>query len=477
MTAILLALGSSVGYGVSDFLASRVAKRVPPVLLVLYSQTLQSVVLLVVVLVVRQPYSAAGLAWGTAAGAVGAAGLVAYYQALATGQAAIVAPLASSGAVLPLLVDLARGGSPGPVALAGLVMVLAGIAVISLASQEHDEEAPAPTWHGPPARRRRAAVPRPPVPVLLALVAAVLFGLFFILVDLGSGAAGGGVLWVALGVQLGALPTTLAGALGSRRRRRLGVDDPGPAGSGGPADRAQPLRRRLPGLRGDPRRPGRCRRPGLAGPGGDGPAGPRPHRRASQRPPDRRGRPGRARHPGRVRRPGGRVAVQSDTGPPEEGPPMAKLEEGAQAPEFTLPNQDGTPVSLEDFKGQRVILYFYPADDTPGCTREACQFNDNLAGFQAAGVPVIGISRDDAQSHQRFRNKYGLQFPLLTDADHQVMDAYGAWGEKTRYGQTSIGVLRSTFLVDEQGHIERAWHNVKADGHAAKVLEALGPKV
>ena len=145
MTAILLALGSSVGYGVSDFLASRVAKRVPPVLLVLYSQALQSVVLLVVVVVVSQPYSAAGLAWGTAAGAVGAAGLVAYYQALATGQTAIVAPLASSGAVLPLLVDLARGGSPGPVALAGLVMVLAGIAVISLASQEHDEEAPAPT--------------------------------------------------------------------------------------------------------------------------------------------------------------------------------------------------------------------------------------------------------------------------------------------------------------------------------------------
>jgi thioredoxin-dependent peroxiredoxin len=156
---------------------------------------------------------------------------------------------------------------------------------------------------------------------------------------------------------------------------------------------------------------------------------------------------------------------------------MAKLEEGAQAPTFTLPDQDGNPVSLDDFKGGKVLVYFYPADDTPGCTKEACQFNDNLAAFQAAGVPVIGISRDDAQSHQRFRNKYGLQFPLLTDADHQVMDAYGAWGEKTRYGQTSIGVLRSTFLVDEQGRIERAWHNVKADGHATKVLEALGPKV
>jgi drug/metabolite transporter (DMT)-like permease len=224
MTAILLALGSSVGYGVSDFLASRVAKRVAPVLLVLYSQALQSVVLLVVVVAVNQPYSAAGLAWGTAAGAVGAAGLVAYYQALATGQTAIVAPLASSGAVLPLLVDLARGERPGPVALAGLVMVLAGIVVTSLAAEEQDEEAPAPTWHGPPATRRRVAVPRPPVPVLLALVAAVLFGLFFVLVDLGGVAAGGSVLWVALGVQVGALPTTLAVALSSRGPR-LGIDD------------------------------------------------------------------------------------------------------------------------------------------------------------------------------------------------------------------------------------------------------------
>ena len=225
MTAILLALGTSVGYGVSDFLASRVARRVAPVLLVLYSQALQSVVLLVVVLVASQPYSAAGLAWGTAAGAVGAVGLVAYYQALATGQAAILAPLAASGAVLPMVFDLARGGRPGPVAMAGLVVVLAGIAVTSLASGGRDEAAPAPTWHGPPATRRRVAVPRPPIPVLLALVAALLFGLFFIAVDLGGEAAGGGVLWVALGVQLGALPTTLAGALRSRGRR-LGIDDP-----------------------------------------------------------------------------------------------------------------------------------------------------------------------------------------------------------------------------------------------------------
>jgi drug/metabolite transporter (DMT)-like permease len=225
MTAILLALGSSVGYGVSDFLASRVARRVAPVLLVLYSQALQSVVLLVVVVAVSQPYSRSGLAWGTVAGAIGAAGLVAYYQALAAGPTAIVAPLASCGAVLPMLVDLARGERPGPVALAGLVMVLAGIAVTSLAPGDRVEEAPAPTWHGPPATRRLVAVPRPPVPVLLALVAAVLFGLFFLAVDLGGGAAGGSVLWVALGVQVGALPTTLAGALRSRGRR-LGIDDP-----------------------------------------------------------------------------------------------------------------------------------------------------------------------------------------------------------------------------------------------------------
>jgi thioredoxin-dependent peroxiredoxin len=152
---------------------------------------------------------------------------------------------------------------------------------------------------------------------------------------------------------------------------------------------------------------------------------------------------------------------------------MAKLAEGAQAPTFTLPDQDGNPVSLDDFKGGKVLVYFYPADDTPGCTKEACQFNDNLAGFQAAGVPVIGISPDDAGSHQRFRNKYGLRFPLLTDTDHAVLDAWGAWGEKTSYGRTSVGVLRSTFLVGEDGRIERAWHNVKADGHAATVLARL----
>jgi peroxiredoxin Q/BCP len=152
---------------------------------------------------------------------------------------------------------------------------------------------------------------------------------------------------------------------------------------------------------------------------------------------------------------------------------MTQLEAGDQAPAFTLPDQDGNPVSLEEFKGRKVLVYFYPADDTPGCTKEACQFNDNLQAFQAAEVPVIGISPDDAASHQRFRSKYDLRFTLLSDPDHAVADQYGAWGERVRYGQTVISVLRSTFLIDEQGAVERAWYKVKADGHAARVLEEI----
>jgi thioredoxin-dependent peroxiredoxin len=152
---------------------------------------------------------------------------------------------------------------------------------------------------------------------------------------------------------------------------------------------------------------------------------------------------------------------------------MANLEPGDQAPAFTLPDQDSRPVSLEDFKGRKLLLYFYPADDTPGCTAEACQFNDNLHAFQTAQVPVVGVSPDDAASHQRFRNKFGLLFTLLSDPDHAVADQYGAWGERNRYGRTIVGILRSTFLIDEEGKVERAWYNVKADGHAAKVLEEL----
>jgi peroxiredoxin Q/BCP len=152
---------------------------------------------------------------------------------------------------------------------------------------------------------------------------------------------------------------------------------------------------------------------------------------------------------------------------------MPKLEAGAKAPSFTLPDQDGSKVSLSQFAGRRLIVYFYPKDDTPGCTAEACQFNENLTRFEKADVPVIGISPDKADSHQKFRAKYGLNFTLLSDPDHSAMERYGAWGEKTMYGRTTTGVIRSTFLIDEKGKVARAWYNVKANGHAAKVLEEV----
>ncbi len=150
---------------------------------------------------------------------------------------------------------------------------------------------------------------------------------------------------------------------------------------------------------------------------------------------------------------------------------MARLEAGDKAPAFTLPDKDGTKVSLKDFAGRRVVVYFYPADDTPGCTKEACQFNDNLRAFSRAEVAVVGVSPDGAEAHARFASKYGLKFPLLSDPTHAVMERYGAWGEKTLYGRKTVGVIRSTFLIDEKGGVTRAWYSVRADGHAAKVLE------
>ncbi|HEV3282232.1 MAG TPA: thioredoxin-dependent thiol peroxidase [Acidimicrobiales bacterium] len=152
---------------------------------------------------------------------------------------------------------------------------------------------------------------------------------------------------------------------------------------------------------------------------------------------------------------------------------MGKLTPGDKAPRFTLPDQDGKKVSLKDFAGQRVVVYFYPKDDTPGCTKEACQFNDNLRAFTRAKVPVLGISADNAEKHRVFRSKYGLKFPLLTDADHKVGEAYGAWGEKTLYGKKTVGVIRSTFLIGADGKVIRPWYQVRADGHADKVLAEL----
>jgi len=147
-----------------------------------------------------------------------------------------------------------------------------------------------------------------------------------------------------------------------------------------------------------------------------------------------------------------------------------ELTEGQQAPAFTLPDQDGREVSLEDYRGRRVVLYFYPKDDTPGCTAEACQFNESLPDFAEAGMDVIGISADGGDSHRRFREKYGLRFTLLTDADHQVATSYGAYKERSLYGRLGLGIVRSTFLVGPQGSIEKAWYSVRADGHAASVL-------
>jgi peroxiredoxin Q/BCP len=152
---------------------------------------------------------------------------------------------------------------------------------------------------------------------------------------------------------------------------------------------------------------------------------------------------------------------------------MVKLAAGDEAPAFSLPDQDGEQVALADLAGRRVVVYFYPADDTPGCTKEACQFNELLDDFSRLDVEVVGISPDGGESHRRFRDRYGLSVRLLSDADHSVMARYGAWGEKTLYGRTAVGVIRSTFLVGPDGRLEQAWYHVRADGHAAKVLATL----
>ena len=153
-----------------------------------------------------------------------------------------------------------------------------------------------------------------------------------------------------------------------------------------------------------------------------------------------------------------------------------KLQPGDEAPAFVLPDQDGAQVDLRSYRGRKVVVYFYPQDDTPGCTKEACQFNDELSAFEGLGIDVIGISADDAESHRRFRGKFGLQFKLLSDPGHEVTGRYGAYGEKLLYGKPTTGVIRSTFLVGEDGRIQQAWYNVRADGHAAKVLEEAGAR-
>ncbi len=150
-----------------------------------------------------------------------------------------------------------------------------------------------------------------------------------------------------------------------------------------------------------------------------------------------------------------------------------RLAVGDKAPTFSLPDADGNTVKLSDFKGRKVILYFYPAASTPGCTKQACDFRDSLAELNTAGVDVIGISPDKPEKLAKFRDAEGLTFPLLSDPDKSVLTAWGAFGEKSMYGKTVQGVIRSTFLVDEKGVIEVAQYNVKATGHVAKLRRDL----
>ena len=150
------------------------------------------------------------------------------------------------------------------------------------------------------------------------------------------------------------------------------------------------------------------------------------------------------------------------------------LIEGAYAPDFTARDQNGTDVKLADFRGQKVVLYFYPKDDTPGCTKEACSLRDNFAEFEKQGVKVLGVSTDDEKSHRKFIAKYELPFTLLADTDHAVAEAYDSYGEKTFMGKNYTGVLRRTFLIDEQGTIVKIFDKVKVDEHAAEILEAFG---
>jgi thioredoxin-dependent peroxiredoxin len=150
-----------------------------------------------------------------------------------------------------------------------------------------------------------------------------------------------------------------------------------------------------------------------------------------------------------------------------------RLSEGDQAPDFTLPDADGKPVSLAEHRGRKVLVYFYPAASTPGCTKEACDFRDNLAELNGAGVDVLGISPDKPAKLAKFRDAEELTFPLLSDVDKEVLTAWGAFGEKQLYGKTVTGVIRSTFLVDEEGRIEAALYNVRATGHVAKLRRDL----
>jgi thioredoxin-dependent peroxiredoxin len=149
------------------------------------------------------------------------------------------------------------------------------------------------------------------------------------------------------------------------------------------------------------------------------------------------------------------------------------VEPGKKAPDFTLPADDGSKIKLSSLRGQPVVLYFYPRDNTPGCTRQACAFRDRKSELARLGAKVLGVSTDTLESHGKFRDKFELNFPLLADVDHTVAEKYGAWREKNLYGKKSMGIQRSTFLIDGEGQVAKVWKKVSVDGHDAEVIAAL----
>jgi peroxiredoxin Q/BCP len=148
------------------------------------------------------------------------------------------------------------------------------------------------------------------------------------------------------------------------------------------------------------------------------------------------------------------------------------LSVGTPAPDFTLPRDGGSQVALKDFSGRKLVLYFYPKADTPGCTKEAINFNALRKAYEEAGTAILGVSADPVKAQDKFRDKYSLAFPLVSDETHRMLEAYGVWGEKSMYGKTFMGVERLTYLIDRQGRIAKVWPKVKVDGHAEEVLES-----
>src|SRR5712692_6300749 len=153
--------------------------------------------------------------------------------------------------------------------------------------------------------------------------------------------------------------------------------------------------------------------------------------------------------------------------------PVHSLEDGIKAPDFTLQSLDGKEISLKDFRGKKVVLYFYPKDMTPGCTVEACSFRDNIGLLRKKGAEVLGVSIDDIESHKKFAQKYNLQFPLLSDEKKEVVTRYGVWKEKSMYGKKYMGIERTTFIIDEKGNIAHIFPKVKVEGHTEEILNAL----